>query len=175
MRRKIEIAFFAALLALGAGCSGGVLEEPVHRMGELTTVGPLTYNVLETEWRAQLGDSIEAKIPENRFLLIRLSISNAGQQQVAVPLLTLEDEEGNSYMEVSEIEGLPNWLGLLRILEPAGMLEGVIVFDVPPSDYRLRVTDGGDLESERTALIEIPLTLAPPPPVETPAPGEQSF
>ncbi len=172
---KIKTVLVALAVAVIAACSSGVLEEPVHKMGELTTVGPLTYNVLETQWAAQIGNSIDAQIPEHRFLIIRLSISNAGQQQVAVPLLTLEDEEGHSFMEVSKVEGLSNWLGLLRILEPAGMLEGVIVFDVPPSDYRLRVTDGGDLESERTALIEIPLTLAPPPPVEPPSPGGQSF
>jgi len=150
-----------------SGCSSARLTEPVHKMGELTTVGPVIYNVLETEWRNQLGDSIQGAVPQNKFLLVRLTVTrltvtNSGNQEVAIPLLHLEDEQGNNYIELSEVKGVSNWLGLLRIVQPAATLQGVIVFDVPAGDYRLRVTDGGDLEEEKTALIEIPLTLSGP-------------
>ena len=137
-------------------------------MGELTTVGPVIYNVLETEWRTDIGESLQQKIPEHKFLLIRLTITNSGNQDVAVPLLSLEDHEGNSYLEVSDVEGVQGWPGLLRILEPASTIQGVIVFDVPSGEYRLRVTDAGELDKERTALIMIPMSLGGPSPVDLP-------
>ena len=160
---------------LGSGCSSGQMDGPVHKMGELTTVGPVIYNVLETEWRNQIGDSIQQTIPDSKYLLVRLTITNSGNQEVAVPLLNLEDEQGNSHMELSEIKGVANWLGLLRIVQPASTLQGVIAFDVPAGDYKLRVTDGGDLESEKTALIEIPLSLSGPQTVEPPSPPQTTF
>lgn len=168
------------LLVLSVGCTMGLREEAVHRMGEQATVGPVVYNVLETEWRNQLGNPLDPMIPKNKFLLVRLSIRNAGNQQVAVPLLNLvevldEDtprSEGKTYLELSDVKGVPNWLGLLRLLEGADFVEGTIVFDVPAADYYLRITDGGALEDERTALILLPLTLDTPGlEAPTPTPG----
>jgi len=63
-----------------SGCSSARLTEPVHKMGELTTVGPVIYNVLETEWRNQLGDSIQGAVPQNKFLLVRLTVTPYGHQ-----------------------------------------------------------------------------------------------
>ncbi len=164
------------LVGLLAACSSGLSrDETVYPMGTLATVGPLNYNVLETEWLTQIGDSLNPRVPKHKFLLIRLTISNSGNQQVAVPLLHLEDAQGNRHLEVSDAAGVSNWLGLLRILEPGPTMQGVIVFDVPASSYRLRVTDGGDLESERTALVEIPLTLTAPVPLEPPRQPGQAF
>jgi len=135
-------------------------------MGELATVGPVIYNVLETEWRAGIGEAISQTIPENRFLLIRMSITNSGDRDVAIPLLTLEDQDGNTYLEESSVENVSDWLGLLRIVRPAATLQGRAVFDVPVGDYMLRVTDGGELENERTALVEIPLAFGAPDPLQ---------
>jgi hypothetical protein len=160
-------AVFAVAVALGLwGCSDVIQPDRVHRMGELATVGPVIYNVLETEWRAGIGESLQQKVPEEKFLLIRLTATNSSDRDVAIPLLTLENEAGDSFLEESEIEGLPSWLGLLRIVQPAGTLQGQIVFDVPVGDYKLRVTDGGELESERTALVEIPLSFGAPDPLQ---------
>ncbi len=167
-------AFLLVLLvALSPACSSGLLEKPVHKMGELTTVGPVVYNVLETEWRDHLGDSIRQKFPKNRFLVLRLTVTNSGNRDIAIPLLSLTNENGDSFREITDVKGLPNWLGLLRVLSPAAHMQGVIVFDVPTSDYLLRVTDCGDLENEKTALIEIPLTFEGKKTVEPP--GQDSF
>lgn len=151
------------------------MEEPTRKMGELTPVGPVIYNVLETEWRNELGSAVTHSNPKDKFLIVRLSITNSGNQEIAIPLLSVEDIGGNSFMELSEVKGVGNWLGLLRVVSPAQTLQGVIVFDVPAKDYNLRVTDGGDLENERTALIELPLTLGGPGPIEPPAQPETSF
>ena len=169
------VAFAVGLLAIAAGCSSGVLKQPIHKMGELTTVGPVIYNVLETHWADQLSGSTGSQLPKHRFLLIRLTVTNSGNHDIAVPLLSLEDDQGHSYRELSKVEGVPSWLGLLRVLSPASHLQGTIVFDVPPMNYKLRVTDCGDLEREKTALIEIPLTFNPPQPIEPPGAAANSF
>lgn len=175
LKLSLFSAAVALLLMLTIGCASGVLKGPIHKMGELTTVGPVIYNVLETNWADELGGAMGRELPKHRFLLIRLTVTNSGNRDVAVPLLSLEDEQGHSYRELSKVEGVPNWLGLLRVLQPASHLQGVIVFDVPPMDYRLRVTDCGDLENEKTALIEIPLTFGGPQPVEPPGGSPDSF
>ena len=166
MRLHFRAAAAATVGLLLTGCSAVIPSERVHRMGELATVGPVIYSVLETEWRAGLGEAIEQKIPENKYLLVRMTITNSGDRDVAIPLLTLEDPAGNSHLEVSDVENLPGWLGLLRIVQPTGTLEGQAVFDVSVGDYMLRVTDGGELESERTALVEIPLSFGAPDPLQ---------
>lgn len=158
-RQVIPAGALVAVLGVLPGCSPTRLSETIHRMGEVTTLGPVSYNVLQTDWRNQLGDGIDQRIPSNRFLLITLAVTNSAPRPISVPLLSLEDKEGNSFRELSEVRGVANWLGLLRNVNPSSGLEGVIVFDVPPSDYRLRVTDCADIEEERTALIEIPLSL----------------
>ena len=38
-------------------------------------------------------------------------------------------------------------------------LPGRFVFDVRPGNYKLLLSDGGDLEKEATALVAIPLRL----------------
>lgn len=158
---------FALLLG---GCGERKTEETAYRMGEPVTVGPLTYTVLETEWRTELGEGIEQRIPQHRFLVLRLSIANASKEPAAVPLLSLEDHAGKTHMELSEVPAVPRWLGLLRLVDPGASMHGAIVFDVPPAEYRLRVASGGDLETERTALIQIPLSFDAPASFELPAP-----
>ncbi len=167
MTAKALVVVTAAGFLIGCGMiasSDGVVRE----MGELTTVGPMNYTVLEAEWQTQLGQSVEAVIPRHKFLLVRLQVSNGGNQQVALPLLRLVDAWGETHMELSDVKGVPDWLGLLRILDPATTMQGTIVFDVPAGDYKLQVTDAGDLENERTALIQIPLMIRPPGVIETP-------
>ena len=167
-RHGVALLLPAAVSLLLLSCAPVENSERLYRMGELTAVGPVIYNVLEAEWRGDIGVSLQQKIPEHRFLLIRLTLTNSGNQDVPIPLLSLEDHEGNSYLEVSDIAGVQGWLGLLRILEPASTIQGVIVFDVPSGEYRLRVTDGGELDEEQTALVVIPLTFEGASPVDLP-------
>jgi hypothetical protein len=128
-------------------------------MGERVTVGPLTYNVIETVWQSQLGDPFKIRLPEQRFLTITISVTNGGGKEISVPLLTLENQNGQSVLESDNGEGVDNWFGLLRNLNPAQTQQGRILFDVGLSSYRLRVTDGGDAGIEKYAWVEIPLRL----------------
>lgn len=130
------------------------------RMGDRVQAGGLVYQVLEAEWRPSLGDPPAAKTPAHRFLVVRLSIANQGSAAIAVPALTLEGSNKRTYTELMEgVDALPNWLGALRMVGPAQTEQGSIVFDAPVGAYKLHLSDGGDIESEKTAQVDIPAQL----------------
>ena len=149
-------------------CSSGksTAEAKGYRMGERVEVGPLIYNVMDTEWKEQLGEGPGARIPKNRFLMIHLSVTNSGVSDSAIPVMTLLDAGGQSFTELTDGQGVPEWLGYLRNLKPAQTDRGRVLFDVPPGAYRLRVTNDAEPGSQRAALIDIPFQVEPvlPPP-----------
>lgn len=162
-------------MILAAGLSGCANKNADNRaefqMGERANVGPLTYNVVETAWRSQLGSDYKARFPQQRFLLITVSVTNGGGKEVSVPLFSLEDENGKTYQESENGDGVENWFGLLRTIEPAQTQQGRLAFDVPLGAYKLRVTDGGDPGAEKFAWIDIPLRIDTDSGVETPMPA----
>jgi hypothetical protein len=141
-----------------------------YQMGERVPVGHLTYNVVETVWRSQLGDAFKLRLPQQRFLVITISVTNSGGKDVSVPLLTLENAAGQTFLEADNGEGLDNWFGILRNLSPAQTQQGRLIFDVPLTSYRLRLPDGGDPGTERFAWVEIPLRMDTDTGVESPMP-----
>jgi hypothetical protein len=130
-------------------------------MGAPTAVGKLTYTVVETEWRDILDASQGPRTPKNRFLLVNVTVVNSADEQKAAPLLQVVDPKGNTYPELTEGEGVTDWLGYLRMLQPGETRSGRLLFDVPQGAYKLRVSSGGDPETEQTALIEMPFQLSP--------------
>jgi uncharacterized protein DUF4352 len=142
-----------------------------YQMGERVVLGPLTYNVIESVWRSQLGDALKVRIPDQRFLVLTISVTNGGGKQVSVPLFTLQNQNGQTFRESENGEELDNWFGLLRNLDPAQTQQGRILFDVVLSSYRLRVTDGGDPGTERFAWVQIPLRIDGDQGIDTPVPG----
>jgi len=139
-------------------------------MGERVTVGPLTYNVVESSWRSQLGSELKLRMPQQRFLMITISVTNGGGHEVAVPLLTLENSSGQSYLESDNGEGVDNWFGILRSLGAAQTQQGRILFDVPLTSYKLRLSDGGPAGTEKYSWVQIPLRMDTDTGVQTPAP-----
>src|SRR5262249_5819508 len=61
------------------------------QMGEKVALGPLTYTVIQTSWKNQLGDGFKVRTPQHRFLLINISVTNGGGKEVALPLFKLEN------------------------------------------------------------------------------------
>ncbi len=59
--------------------------------------------------------------------------------------------ERPNFLESEDGEGLDNWFGLLRNIEPAQTQQGIILFDVALTSYRLRITDGGEPGADRFA------------------------
>jgi len=137
-------------------------------MGERVPVGQMTYSVVESEWKTQLGESFKIRSPENRFLLIKLSVTNGTGQDASIPLFTLEASNGQTYRELSNGEGVVNWFGLLRTISPGQTQQGAIVFDVPLTSFKLRVPDISDPGLERYVTVQIPLRLDSDVPIPSP-------
>jgi hypothetical protein len=161
-----------AITLLSAGCRPQVTARAEYQMGEKVPAGPLTYNVVEKVWRSQLGEMFQTRMPQNRFLVITISATNGGGAEVSVPLLQLEGPDGKLYPELENGEGVDNWFGILRTLEPAQTGQGRILFDVPLSSYRLRLSDG-DSVSGHFSYVQIPLQIDADPPLLSPQLGKQ--
>ena len=136
-------------------------------MGDRIELGRLIYNVFEAQWLTHLGEQPSMRVPNSRYLLLRVSVLNSGGHSVSVPPLQLVDDAGETHSEVSDGAHVPHWIGILREVKPADSLQGNVLFDVHPGRYKLRVTDEAE---ERAGLIAIPLQFQPETPdVPTPA------
>jgi len=161
-----------AILFLG-GCRKQNSTQINYQMGERIVAGPMVYNVVQTIWRTQLGDLFNVRSPENRFLIVTLSATNSGGQEVSVPFLALEGPGGKEYREVEDGVGVENWFGVLRTIQPAETRQGNVVFDVPLTSYRLRLTDGGEPGTEKNVWVEMPLRMETDTSIATPTPGQK--
>lgn len=166
---------FLAAATFSAGCkqravgTAGVI---TYKMGERVSVGRVTYNVLEAEWKTALGSGTSARVPQHRFVVVRVTITNSAPTEVGIPLLSLYDPTGKVYRELEDGDQVPGWLGLFRLLRPVQTETGTLLFDAPPGEYKLQVTDGGEVGSEIIAYVNIPVNLevdpvlAEPPSIE---------
>ncbi len=157
MRFPKRVLLTAAVLAL-CGCTPkpGVSVRG-YALGERIQLGSLVYMVYDSQWLTQLGDGPSARIPENRFFLVRLSVTNSGPREVILPNMTVTDENGNTSAELSNGDQVPQWLGYLRSVKPAETLQGVVLFDCSPRRYGLSI---GDESEQNMARVDIPLTFA---------------
>ena len=173
-RVPLDSLLLAALSVAGGllltGCNKQNSVQINFQMGDRITAGPVVYNVIQTVWRTQLGDIFKTRVPENRFLMITLSATNGGGREISVPLLTLEGT-GKEYRELENGDGVNNWFGLIRTLSPAETRQGNIVFDVPLTSYRLRLTDGGEPGTEKFVWVDIPLRLDTDTSIDVPGAG----
>lgn len=147
------------LILLSACGSKGVNYGKPFQMGERVSVGAVTYVILNSEWKTSLGEGLETRTPTNRFLLLHVTITNGSSGDLHIPLLQLLDARGQEYGELQEGKGIPSWLGLLRKIGGAQTEDGYIAFDAPMGPVKLKVTDAGDLENEKVALIDVPVRL----------------
>jgi hypothetical protein len=128
-------------------------------MGQRVEIGPVTYTAMETRWETKLGDGANPKVPQNRFLVIKLSVTNGADSTATIPLMKLQGTSGQTYEEVTEgADAEPTWFGMLRHVQPVETTQGVVIFDVPLGGYKLDIPDG-DVGQEKHALIDIPLQL----------------
>lgn len=163
----VPVAGFAALLL--TGCSQPSFPVRTYPMGDKVNLGHLVYTVYETQWLTQAGTAPAIRLPQNRFFLVRISAGNSGGGDLMVPNLTVEDDQGHSYPELQNGDGIPQYIGYLRSVAPAEAAAGNLVFDCPPGHYKLRVTDE---DGERAALIDIPLSFTSETP-EVPIPNSE--
>jgi Domain of unknown function (DUF4352) len=164
------VGVVAVSLLLVSGCSRKTGDTgKSYAMGEGAKVGQLTYTVVETEWKEAIDGSLGQRLPKHRFLIVNLNIVNSGEAEVGVPFLTLIDAKGVEFREEDKADGVASWLGYLRRATPSETLGGRILFDVPPGGYKLRISSGGEAETETTAVVDLPYRAdAPSEKVEEP-------
>jgi len=140
-------------------------------MGDKAAVGHLAYTAFDTQWLTEIGEGVTARVPQYRFFLVRVSITNSGGSQAVTPNLSVVDDKGNSYEELSDGQGVPQWIGFLRQIAGSGTLQGNLLFDVPPQHYKLQVSDAA---GQPAALIDLPLdfTTDPTPNLGIPPAGK---
>src|SRR5450759_1922952 len=160
--RQIRFVLFLAVAAAASLLSScGDSEEkasPVraYNMGERATVGHIVYVAFETQWLTQIGTGADARVPQHRFFLVRLSAVNSLGSDILVPNFRSEDDSGNTYPELSSGEGVPQYIGYLRTVKPAESVQGNALFDAPPGHYKTHMTDE---TGEKVAYIDIPLSF----------------
>src|SRR5215469_16104823 len=160
---------FALLAAvLLTSCSPASKSEAprVYQMGDRVATGHLVYTVFGKQWQNQFGSGPDARVPQNRFYLVRISVLNNGPGDAMIPPTEIVDDAGASSTELTDGDGVTEWLGALRQLHPLQTAQGYVLFDVAAKHYRLQVT-GED--GKPVALVDLPLTFdADSPEVTTP-------
>jgi hypothetical protein len=152
------ISLFAATLTGCSGISSSNNKPVIFAAGDKATVGHLVYSVTDTEMAQQLGDDpATARTPQNRFFLVKVSISNSGSEEQPIPAMTLVDDAGQNYAELADGTNVTNWLGVVRRVGAAQTEQGVVLFDAPTKHYRLRLNDPFD---EKEIAIDVPLDFA---------------
>ena len=150
-----------AILASQSSCSSPKPQAMTFAIGQKVQVGKLFYQVIEAQWMGEVQGAKQP--PKNRVLHLHLNVMNAGALEASVPFLRLIDGAGNEIMEMSDLEGNPRWLGMLRRMQSALTEDGFVYFDVPVGAYKLEVVDNTLADDEKIAYIAIPASLAPPP------------
>jgi hypothetical protein len=147
--------FVLTVAASQTGCVKPAPPVRVYQIGDRVEVGSLAYHVLEADWRPQLSEEAQVRLPARRFLVIRLSVTNGGAQPVSIPSFKLVDDGGSVFAESFDGQFVASWLGLMRKVKPVETVEGNILFDVDAKSYKLKLNDDGD--PGQPALVEMPL------------------
>jgi hypothetical protein len=149
-----------SLVSLGlAGCSSVSPKNTptIFAAGDKAAMGSLVYNLTDAETTPQLGDDpTNPRTPQERFYLVKVSISNSGADEQPIPGMTLVDDSGKMYPELSDGAGVANWLGVVRKVGAAQTEQGIVAFDAPVRHYRLRLNDTLD---DKEVAIDIPLSF----------------
>jgi hypothetical protein len=163
------LTLLLAVTLLGLPACSPKEEEPALRtylMGERVLMGHLIYTVFERQWMPQIGSGLDARVPQNRFYLLRVSVLNSGGADAIVPTISLVDDAGATFPEIENGDGVPDFIGSLRQVAPAETAQGNLIFDVLPKHYKLKVSDE---DGRQAALVDLPLTFEPDAPdVTTP-------
>jgi hypothetical protein len=159
--RQIRLYLFPAVVVaalLLTACGSDEKSYPVrtYPMGEKIRLGHIVYIVYETQWLTHIGVAPDARVPQHRFFLIRMSATNGAGGDITVPNLSIQDDNGNSYTELSDGAGVPQWVGFLRSVKPAESVQGNTLFDAPPRHYKLKILDE---DSDKSAWVDIPLNF----------------
>lgn len=142
-----------------AGC--GTKATTVNaKMGETVTLGGVEHTVLGAEWKAAIGQGAEARMPAQQFLVLRLATANKQGDGAEIASMRLVAANGAEYEELADGSGVPEWFGLVRMLNPGESRQGTVLFDAPRAVYSLKLTEHAiDGDDANAALVEIPIRM----------------
>jgi hypothetical protein len=152
----LAVVAAASLLSSCGGSGEKSFTVRTYNMGDRVTLGHIVYTVFETQWLTHIGEGAGARVPQNRFFLVRLSAVNSLGSDVIVPNFRLEDDNGITYPELPSGEGVPQYIGYLRTVKPAESQAGNALFDAPPRHYKIRLADE---TGEKVGYVDIPLNF----------------
>jgi len=127
-------------------------EQKVYEERETVSIGSMSYTVLRTWWSDRLSNKWyhRDEKPDAMYLFVELAVGNNDKIPRRIPSLILIDGKYREHGE--KISGLVEGeLETLDSLNPGVRRNGIIVFDVHPQRYMLKVS-GGFL-SFKSALI----------------------
>jgi len=154
--RRFSLAI-AALVVVLTGCSGSAGRRSfTYMIGDKASVERLTYSVVDNQVFTRLGEEQNVRIPQTRFYVVQLSVFNSGSSDAAIPAMTLVDDSGRTYDELTDGAGVPRWLGMVRHVAANQTETGSVVFDAPASHYKLRLTDETDAAD---VYVDLPLSF----------------
>lgn len=151
-----SLLLISAILALTACNAAHVRQTKIYQSGEKAEHNKLTYSVVDAQILPRLGEDPNARIPQNRFFIVQISVSSSNNQPSPIPALALVDDAGKVYPELADGTGVQRWMGVIRSVDPAQTESGQILFDAPAAHYKLRLTDDTD---EDDVFIDIPLNF----------------
>lgn len=125
-------------------------------VGDKALVERLTFSVVDNQVFTRLGADPNARLPQNRFYVVDISVFNSGSSDAAIPAMTLVDDSGKTYDELTDGAGVARWLGVVRHVPATQTETGAIVFDAPASHYKLKLTDDTDPQD---VFIDLPLSF----------------
>jgi hypothetical protein len=160
-KQRMRSAWFciSLFLLILTGCtnSSSRNKQVVYTAGDKATLGSLVYSVTDTATAQQLGDDqASTRTAQERFYLVKVSVSNSGTEEQAIPAMSLVDDSGKSYPELPDGTNVQNWLGVVRKVASAQTEQGYVVFDAPTKHYRLRLNDSFE---ENEIAIDVPLSF----------------
>jgi hypothetical protein len=124
--------------------------------GDKASVDRLTFSVVDNQVFTRLGTDQNTRLPQNRFYVVDLSVFNSGSSDAAIPAMTLVDDSGKTYDELTDGSGVARWLGVVRHVAANQTETGAVVFDAPASHYKLKLTDDTDPQD---VFIDLPLSF----------------
>jgi hypothetical protein len=153
--RPAALALLAVMLS---ACSGSSERKTTtYAAGDKASVDKLTYSIVDTQIFPRLGDEAAPRMPLNRFYVIDVAVSNSGNEELPIPGMTLIDDYGKPYEELTDGSGVPKWLGVSPRVQANQTEQGSIIFDAPAGHYKLKLTDETDPED---VYVDIPLSFA---------------
>ena len=154
--RRFSLVIAACAVVL-TGCSGSPARRSfTYMIGDKAAVEKLTYSVVDNQVFTRLGEEQNVRLPQTRFYVVQLSVFNSGSSDAAIPAMTLVDDSGKTYEELTDGTGVPRWLGVFRHVAANQTETGSVVFDAPASHYRLKLTDDTDAAD---IYVDLPLSF----------------